>query len=44
MAVSSNTGENMAGRRVYEEYVQDIALWSILNMEILNVEAFNHGE
>ena len=38
------TNENVAGRQVYGEYVQDIVLWSILNTEILNVETFNYGE
>ena len=40
-AISGNASENVAGRRVYGE---DIALWSILNTEILNVEIFNYGE
>ena len=41
MVVSGNASENVAGRRVYGE---DIALWNILNTEILNVETFNYGK
>jgi len=44
MVVSDNASENVAVQPVYGEYVQDIALWSILNTEILNVETFNYGE
>jgi len=42
--VSGNERENRAGWRVYREYGQDIALWSIINIEILNMETFNYGE
>ena len=40
-AISGNASENVAGRWVYRE---DIALQSILKMEILNMETFNYGE